>query len=143
MIWWQWIVLGVVLLSAEMIVDAEFYLIFLGLSAITLGVLGLAPLPVPFWGQWLLFAALSVAFLLLFREKLYRKIRGETPELAEGVVGDFAIAEEEIAPGAIGRVQLRGSTWTARNTGTTTLLAEGRARVVAAEGLQVKVRPES
>ncbi len=58
-------------------------------------------------------------------------------------MGDFAIAEEEIAPGAIGRVQLRGSTWTARNTGTTTLLAEGRARVVAAEGLQVKVRPES
>ena len=141
MIWWQWIVLGAVLLCAEMFVDAEFFLVFLGVSAVTMGLLGLA-LPLPFWSQWLLFAALSVAFLLLFREKLYRKIRGTAPDVEEGVVGDFAIAEEEIAPGALGRVQLRGATWTARNTGGRALRAEGRARVVSAEGLQVKVRPE-
>ncbi|TDJ16346.1 MAG: NfeD family protein, partial [Deltaproteobacteria bacterium] len=42
MVWWQWIVLGVVLLGAEMMVDAEFYLVFLGVSALTVGLLDLS-----------------------------------------------------------------------------------------------------
>ena len=32
MIWWQWIVLGVLLLGAEMLFDAEFFLVFLGVA---------------------------------------------------------------------------------------------------------------
>jgi membrane protein implicated in regulation of membrane protease activity len=37
MIWWQWIVLGTFVLASEMFVDAEFYLVFLGISAVVVG----------------------------------------------------------------------------------------------------------
>ena len=45
-------VLGVFLLGAEIAVDAEFYLVFLGLSAIAIGLLGITPIALPIWGQW-------------------------------------------------------------------------------------------
>ena len=43
MIWWQWFVLGALLLGAEIAIDAEFYLVFLGISAIVVGLIGLTP----------------------------------------------------------------------------------------------------
>ena len=36
--WWHWMVLGAVVLGAElMFVDAQFYLVFIGLSAALVG----------------------------------------------------------------------------------------------------------
>ena len=49
--WWQWVVLGVILLSAEMLVDADFYLVFVGLSAVLVGLVGLTLVELPIWGQ--------------------------------------------------------------------------------------------
>ncbi len=37
------------------------------------------------------------------------------------MVGEFAIALELLAVGEIGKVELRGTTWTAKNVGTTPL----------------------
>ena len=48
--WWGWITVGALLLAAEMtIVDLEFYLVFLGVSAFVVGLLGLAEVSMPFW----------------------------------------------------------------------------------------------
>ena len=140
--WWQWIVIGVLFLGAEPLVDADFYLVFLGAAAALVGLVGLTPFALPFWGQVLLFAALSVSTLVLFRGRLYAKLRPPLPDRPEGVVGEFAVAEEAIASGAAGRVTLRGSSWTATNASDGELAAGARARVLSAEGLTLTVRPE-
>ncbi len=59
--WWGWIIIGVVLLCAELFaIDAQFYLVFIGIGAVIVGLGQLLGLDLPMWGQWLLFAALSI-----------------------------------------------------------------------------------
>jgi len=143
--WWQWVVLGAGILAAETITDSEFYLIFIGVSAIAVGLLDYAlyPLhPLPLWGQWLLFATLAGGGTILFRRKLYEKLRGNPPEIAAGVVGETAIALDAIDAGAHGQVELRGTTWAAKNTGHSPIPAKGRARVESLEGLTLHVQPD-
>ena len=141
MVWWQWVVLGAVLLGAEMmVVDAAFYLVFLGAAALLVGGVGFLGLPLSWSAQWVLFAVLSVVSLLLFRERLYARVRGTAPLVGDGVVGEFAIAREAIAPGDQGTVQLRGSEWTARNVGDRPIPASARSIVESVSGATVAVR---
>ena len=36
--WWGWMIVGAILLGAElMVIDAQFYLVFLGLAAMAVG----------------------------------------------------------------------------------------------------------
>jgi membrane protein implicated in regulation of membrane protease activity len=141
--WWQWIVLGALLLGAEMFVDAEFYLVFLGVSALIVGSLGLAPIEIPIWGQWLLFSFFAVASLRFFRKQFYSKYRGDIPSRGEGAEGEIAQVGEAIAPGAVGSVTLRGATWAARNVGEHPVAAGSRVVVVESAGLTLSVRAES
>jgi hypothetical protein len=140
--WWQWIVLGTLLLGAEMLVDAEFYLVFLGVSAIIVGLIGIAPADVPAWGQWLLFSFFAIASLGFFRKQFYSKYRGEIPDRSEGAAGEIALVTESIAPGAVGNVTLRGATWSAKNVGEQLVAAGSRVVVVESAGLTLSVRAE-
>lgn len=142
MIWWQWCVLGALLLGAEIAVDAEFYLVFLGISALVVGLIGTTPIALPMWGQWLAFSLIAVSALVLFRSRVYNKIRGETPDLEEGVAGETAVVDEPIAPGAMGCATLRGTAWQARNVGSEPLAAGSRAIVEETNGLILSVRAE-
>jgi membrane protein implicated in regulation of membrane protease activity len=49
---------------------------------------------------------------------------------------------EELAPGAIGKVEVRGAAWSARNTSDTALTRGSRCRVLAVSGLMLDVAPE-
>lgn len=142
--WWGWITVGALLLIAEMaVVDLEFYLVFLGLSALLTGaaVLGFDGLPI--WSQWLLFAALAGASFVFFRQMLYARLRPPPEgEIQEGVAGDRATANEAIAPGARGSITLRGASWTARNVGNEPIAQGGGCLVERTEGLVVDVRAE-
>lgn len=142
MIWWQWCVLGALLLGAEIAIDAEFYLVFLGISAIAVGLIGLTPIALPMWGQWLMFSFISVGALLLFRSRIYNKIRGQTSDVKEGVDGEVAIVNELIPPGATGSATLRGAVWQARNIGSEPLAAGSRAIVEETKRLTLSLRAE-
>ncbi len=142
MMWWQWMVLGLLLLGAEMAVDAQFYLIFLGGSALIVGLLVAIGLTIPIWGQWVIFSILAVGNLLFFRSRVYSKIRGDIPDRFEGVDGEVALVEEEIAVGAVGSARLRGAIWQARNTGDGPIKAGSRAVVQSTEGLVLSIRGE-
>ena len=68
MTWWAWMVLGLILLGIELFaVDAQFYLVFLGVSAALVGLAGMLGVHMPEWAQWLAFALLSLLFFLTFR----------------------------------------------------------------------------
>ena len=141
MIWWQWVVVGVLLLGSELVVvDAGFYLVFLGVAALCMGGLGLVPVPLSISTQWILFATLALVGTVFFRQRFYERIRGEMPQLGEGVTGEVAVATETIEPGRVGRVELRGSEWTAENVGDRAIPAGARTRVERLDGLTVSVR---
>lgn len=137
MVWWAWLVLGVGLLAAEMfVIDAQFYLVFIGLSAVIVGLAALVGLDLAPWVQWLLFSALAVVAMLTFRRRLYERVRGRTGHVEERLtVGDRLAVASRLEPGQSGRVDYRGTTWTARNVGTTPIEAGREARIVHVDGL--------
>jgi membrane protein implicated in regulation of membrane protease activity len=141
MVWWQWVVVGALLLGSEMVVvDAGFYLVFIGAAALLMGAIGFVDLVPSLSIQWLLFAALSIITLVFFRGRIYARVRGNSPVIGDGVVGEIAVACEDIAPGGQGTVQFRGSDWTARNVGERPIAAESRSRVEGMSGATVSVR---
>jgi membrane protein implicated in regulation of membrane protease activity len=80
---------------------------------------------------------------VFFREPLLRWMRArEGADNVDSLVGESAIPLGDIAPGAHGRAELRGSAWNARNVDTTTLHAGQRYRVAAVHGLTLDLRQE-
>ena len=143
MIWWGWMILGAVLLSAEMFaVDAQFYLVFLGVSAALVGIAETIGITLPEWGQWLAFASLSLVFFFTFRRTLYVKIRGSDEHYPETIAGETINLVDDLAPGVETRSQYRGTGWTVRNVDTQTISGGGRAKVVKVEGLTLHVVAE-
>jgi inner membrane protein len=134
--WWGWVALGAALLGAEVAVTTDFWLATIGGAAMVMGLLlTVVDGPRP-WIQWILFAALAVLLNAVVR----RRIRSNPPGLDPELVGESGVALSEIAPGAQGSVELRGSTWQARNVGTETLAARASVRVTAVRGIVLEVR---
>jgi len=140
MTWWAWMILGAVLFGAEMVaIDAQFYLVFLGLSAAVVGLLSLFGLTLPEWGEWLLFAALALASMFTFRKALYEKIRGDVPGFRGGVAGDFVEVPADLDAGESTRAGFRGSTWTVVNDGSARIPGGQRVQILRSEGLTLYV----
>ena len=143
MIWWYWIVFGLLLVAAEMAAAGGFYIIFFGIGAIVVGLLSLFGLAGPDWVQMLLFAALSVGSLVLFRTRLLRWFQADPQRPpVDQVVGEIGVALEDLAPNAVGRLELRGTAWSARNDTHATIAQGTRCRVRRVEGLLLHVGPE-
>ena len=140
--WWGWIVVGVLLLAGEMVADAQFYLVFLGVAAVATGLLGFAGFSGGIAMQWAIFGALAVVLLLAFRQRVYGRLRGSQAPGHETIVGEIAQVQGAIAPGSLGRAELRGSSWSARNVGADTIPDGARAEVVRVQGLLIEVRRE-
>ena len=143
MTWWGWMILGAVLLGAELFaVDAQFYLVFLGVSAVVVGLASLFGIVMPEWGQWLTFAIVALLFFVTFRKALYNKIRGGGQGFADTISGGSVTATDEVLPGADGRAKYRGSEWTIRNVGERAISSGARAKVVQVDGLTLHVEAE-
>ncbi|MCP5093148.1 MAG: NfeD family protein [Gammaproteobacteria bacterium] len=143
MTWWSWMILGAVILGAELFaIDAQFYLVFLGISAALVGLAGLFGIVMPEWGQWLAFAILSLLSFFTFRKSLYEKIRGGAVGFHESLSGNTVNVAEELAPGAETRLDYRGTKWTARNVGDMPIAAGGRATIVEVNGLTLRIKAE-
>ena len=105
-----------------------------------LAAFGLAgPLPT----QIILFALLSIVLLVFFRSRLLRPVQLDPQRPAvDTLVGEVGTADDDLAPGAVGRIELRGTAWSARNLATEIVLKGARCRVVGVDGLTVQVEPE-
>jgi hypothetical protein len=142
--WWAWLVLGIGLLGVEMfVIDAQFYLVFIGLSAAVVGLLGLAGIQMPEWAQWLIFSVLAIGAMLAFRRRLYELVRGRSGKVEERLtVGDRVVIISRLEPGQSERVEYRGTTWTARNTGSRAIEAGREAIIAHVDGLTLHVTAE-
>ena len=144
MVWWYWMVLGLALLGAEMTTPGGFYIIFFGLSALLVGTLAGLGIVGTDWLQWLFFSVIAIGSLLLFRGPLLarmsdgRKAHGEIDSL----VGEVVIPLEALPTGATGKAELRGTTWTAKNVGSTGFQKGQRGKVTKVEGLTLWIVAE-
>jgi len=137
----MWLAGGLVLLVIELATPSGFFVMFFGLGALTTGVLtrlGATEAP---WIQWLVFTVTSVVYLLLFRGRLQRQFERQ-PGTVDTLIGELSIPRERIEPGAVGRTDLRGSLWNARNESSSTVEPGQRCRVTRVEGLLVYIQPE-
>ncbi len=141
--WWHWLVFGLFLVLAEIATAGGFYVIFFGVSAIVVGVFASMNLAGNTPMQFLLFGVLSVASLLLFRQRLLRWFQTD-PQAppVDQLVGEVAVVTEELPPNGVGRVELRGSAWSARNGAAVALARGARCRVTRVDGLVLCVEPE-
>jgi membrane protein implicated in regulation of membrane protease activity len=142
--WWAWLVLGIGLLGVEMfVIDAQFYLVFVGLSAATVGLLGLVGVDLPSWLQWLVFSALALGAMFGLRQRLYDMIRKRGGQVDERLtIGDRVLIAARLEPGQSGRVDYRGSSWTARNVDSRAIEAGSEASIAAIDGLTLHVKAE-
>ena len=143
MTWWSWMVIGGLLLGAELLaIDAQFYLVFIGVSAILVGVAELLGISMPHWVQWVAFASLSLITMFTFRKSLYMRLRGNSEGFRATLSGESIVIETDLAPGNDTRVQFRGSKWTARNVGDSNIAGGSKAIVVKVDGLTLHVRAD-
>jgi membrane protein implicated in regulation of membrane protease activity len=61
----------------------------------------------------------------------------------DSMMGEMAKVLEPLAPQAMGKVELRGSTWTARNAGENILEKDSIAKIVRVDGLTLWIQAES
>jgi inner membrane protein len=138
---WSWWVVGMALLAAEMMVPG-FFLVWIGLAAIVVGVVSLLLWQSAFmtWQvQMLLFAALAVAAAILGRRYVYHShLVSDEPYLNQrgaSLVGRTATLKEPIAEGR-GRIRLDDTYWSVMGPD---LPAGTRVRVVASNGRDLTI----
>ena len=141
MAWWGWCIFGVVLLGVELLaVDAQFYLVFAGLAAVVVGLLGLVGLELPIAGQWLLFAVLAVTAMFTLRRPIYARLMNKPLGNVSTDLEQRVVLAQELGPGKSCRIEYRGSGWTAINIGDQAIPSGGAARIDSIEGLTLHVR---
>jgi membrane protein implicated in regulation of membrane protease activity len=140
--WWLWLAGGLALVVAELATPSGFFILFFGLGALTVGVLDALGIVENIGLEILLFTILSVVYLLMFRGRLRDRFHIPASSNVDTLIGDLATVQDPMLPGVVGRVEVRGSMWAARNTSAVTLDAGQRARVAAVDGLTLAVIPE-
>jgi len=143
MLWWHWLVIGLILVALEMAASGGFYVIFFGIAALAIAGLHVFDAAGPVWVQLLLFSAISVGSLLFFRSRLLKWMQLDQPgKDVDSLVGDTAIPVDDILPGAVGRAELRGTVWSARNQDSATIARGQRCTVVDVDRLMIFLKPE-
>ena len=143
MTWWFWIVLGLGLSALELATPGGIVAIFFGIGALAVGILALVGVVGQPWLQWVLFPIFALISLRLFRQPIMNRLGiGSERSDVDTLVGEVAVAAEAMSPGAHGRAELRGTTWSARNVDSQPLARGQRCRVMAVQGLMLDLRSE-
>ena len=142
MAWWIWVLGGLVLLVAEVTTPGGFFAIFFGAGAILVGALKALGWEGPAWAEWLVFTVLSLFSLGFFRKPLMRRFSLSSGKPVDRMEGERALVTEDVAPGGVGKAEMRGASWTARTAGESPLPKGRRCRVERVEGLTLWLRAE-
>jgi membrane protein implicated in regulation of membrane protease activity len=140
MAWWIWVLIGLFLLALEAATPGGLFFLFFGLSGLVVGVLVGLGLGGSIAVQWVLFTAIAVVALFTLRGPLKARFNVDGKHKAVDQLSEQeAIALEDMAPGATGKAELRGSSWSARNVGAAAIAKGQRCRVSKVEGLTLLI----
>jgi membrane protein implicated in regulation of membrane protease activity len=141
MTWWMWVLLGFFLLGVEM-ASTTLHVGFFGAGALFVALLVGLGWNGPLWAQLLVFTGFSLVALFIIRPPLMRKLKLNEPKVVDTLIGEQAMPIEDIAVQAIGKAEMRGSTWSAQNVGSNTLKKGQRCTVESVDGLLIRVRAQ-
>ncbi len=139
--WWHWIVGGIALVIAELVIPS-FFIVWFGLGALLVGLLmlGIDLSPTAQLGVWSIASlAMVVLWFRVFKQS-FIKTRAGT---ADGdVIGEIGLLVNAVAPFERGKVRfqrpvLGSEEWVC--LADTAIAAGDRVRVVAVEGSFLKV----
>jgi membrane protein implicated in regulation of membrane protease activity len=138
-----WFLLGLVFFLLELMIPG-FVIIFFGLGAWLTSLICLIANP----GldlQIIIFSITSILSLLLLRKMVTKKFfkeGGEAPEtLGDEFISKEAVALEDIASGTRGRVEFKGTPWTA--TPDEDIKKGQIVRIIAKESINLIVKPKN
>jgi membrane protein implicated in regulation of membrane protease activity len=138
MIWWMWVLLGLVLLVIEVVTPGAFFTLFFGVGAICVAVLSALGVVSPAF-QWIAFAAISVVLVLLLRGRLQEKLRARDTGPIDELVGQEVVLMADLPAGGETKAELRGSPWSARAASGIPLAKGQRCRVERVDGVMLYV----
>lgn len=141
MSWSFWLIFGLALLVFEILTPGGFFTVFFGLAAfvvaglVWMGVLDSGA------GQWLTFGVLGTVLILALRPLVRKRFETNTPKVDQ-LIGQTAIAMETLDMNGRGKVELRGTSWSALYSGSGSVLKGDRLRVTKVDGLSLVVEKE-
>jgi inner membrane protein len=137
--WWIWVLFGLLLLAIEL-ASSTMHIGLFAIGAFAVAILEAVGIELPLWVELMIFTAVSVVSIVVIRPILLRKLKLDRKPVVDTLVGEQALALDEIPPAAIGKAEMRGTTWSARNIGETSLIRGQRCVVTNIEGLVIHVR---
>lgn len=138
---WHWLAFGLILLAAELLGTAGYFL-WLGLSALLVGLL-LAVMPMGWQLQWLAFASFSLVTTWLWWRRQFNQDKKQDAERDlnqkdKQLIGRVIQIPEDTPAGEF-QISLGDTRWTARCDQD---LEQGsRVSVIAVDGIILIVRP--
>ena len=141
MSWSFWLIFGLGLLVFEILTPGGFFTIFFGLAAFVVAALVWLGVLDSGSGQWLVFGVMGTVLILALRPLVRKKFETNTPKVDQ-LVGQTAIALETLDMNGRGKVELRGTTWSAVYSGSGSVLKGDRLRVTKVDGLSLVVEKE-
>ena len=139
MSWWIWILIGFGILALEL-TAASLHIGFFAVGAFVVGILLALGVEMPLWAQLVTFTGVTLVAFFWLRPILVRKLKLDQKKVVDSLVGEQALALEDMSVGGHGRAEMRGSTWSARNVGETALIRGQRCTVANVDGLVIHVR---
>ena len=137
--WWIWTLIGFFFLALEF-VSTTMHSAFFAAGAFLVAILVAAHVGGPLWVQLLTFTLFSLFTLLLIRPYVVHKLKLSVTRVVDTMIGEQATVMDDLPPAALGKAEMRGSTWNARNIGETLLTRGQRATVERVEGLVIFIR---
>jgi membrane protein implicated in regulation of membrane protease activity len=139
MVWWIWVLIAFALLAIEM-GSTTLHVGLFAVGALVVALLQAFGVGLPLSGQVLVFTLVSLAALFFLRPWLMLRLRVSEPKRVDSMLDETAIALDDIAVGAIGKAEMRGAGWSARNVGMTPLARGERCAIEQIDGLVLHVR---
>jgi membrane protein implicated in regulation of membrane protease activity len=139
MSWWIWVLIGFALLALEL-TSATLHLGFFAVGAFVVGILVGVGVDLPLWAQLIIFTGVTLFAFLFLRPPVVRRLKLDQKKVVDSLVGEQAVALDEIGVQNLGKAEMRGTVWSARNVGETVLSRGQRCVVSHVEGLVIHVR---
>lgn len=141
MSWSFWLIFGLALLVFEILTPGGFFTVFFGLAAFVVAGLVWTGVLDSGAGQWLTFGVLGTVLILALRPLVRKRFETNTPKVDQ-LIGQTAIAMETLDMNGRGKVELRGTSWSALYSGSGSVLKGDRLRVTKVDGLSLVVEKE-
>ncbi|HEX7150706.1 MAG TPA: NfeD family protein [Thermoanaerobaculia bacterium] len=142
MAWWIWIVIAFALLGLEL-ASTTLHVGFFAIGAFVVAILKGIGVELPLWGELLVFTITSVVAFLFIRPVVMKRLRLTETKVVDSLVGEIAVVMADLEPEGVGKAEMRGSTWNARNVGPERIARGERCVVDAVEGLVLYVKKGS